>query len=282
MAQSDTIQQYQFNSPANLGIEVKPFDFLWEKAEKATQTHRADFYQLLWVSQGTLRLSLDFEDVRLCDEDALLISPGQVVRFDLGTLPQGFAVLFVPEFLGEATSDTPLLHQLLGASLRGYKVSALHGLPIAGLLHQLSAELKQPADSYQAIVSRSCLRILLAEVVRRLPSEASGGGELAERFFDAVEQHYQRLYSVQDYQQKLGVPEKPLAAAIRRAVGMTPKAYIDQRRLLEVKRLLAFSDRSIKEIAFTLGFDEPTNFNKFFRKHVGLAPQAFRQAQGAS
>lgn len=203
-----TIQRYPFNSPSSLGLEVKPLTFLSEKAEKASAIHRADFYLLLWVEEGRLSLSLDFEDVCIRDEEALLISPGQVVRFYLDSLPKGFAVLFVPEFVGEATSDIRLLHQLLGASLRGYKVSSLHGLPIPGLMHQLMRELTAQESVYQLIVARSCLRILLAEVARRLPHEAEGGGELAGRFFAAVEEHHHHLHNIQDYQRLLGVMEK--------------------------------------------------------------------------
>ncbi len=275
-----TIQRHPFNSPSSLGLEVKPLTFLSEKAEKASAIHRADFYLLLWVEEGRLSLSLDFEDVCIRDEEALLISPGQVVRFCVDSLPKGFAVLFVPEFVGEATSDIRLLHQLLGASLRGYKVSSLHGLPIPGLMHQLMRELTAQECVYLLIIARSGLRILLAEVTRRLPREAEGGGELAGRFFAAVEEHHHHLHNIQDYQRLLGVMEKQLAGAVRQAVGMTPKAYLDQRRLLEAKRLLSFSDLSIKEVAYGLGFDEPTNFNKFFRKHAGLSPGDFRLAQG--
>ena len=263
------IPKYGFNGPSALGIEVKPLTFISEKAEKASKIHRAGFYQLLWIEQGRLSLTLDFEDVSLSDEEALLISPGQVVRFGIDSLPKGFAVLFVSEFIGEASSDIQLLHQLLGASLRGYRVSSLHDLPILGLMQQLMHELTEAESMYQLIITRSCLRILLAEVARRLPREAERGSELAGLFFQAVEEH----------QQKLGVMEKQLASAVRQAVGMTPKAYLDQRRLLEAKRLLSFSELSIKEVAFKLGFDEPTNFNKFFRKHADLSPGDFRLAQ---
>lgn len=273
------IPKYGFNGPSALGIEVKPLTFISEKAEQASKIHRADFYQLLWIEQGRLSLTLDFEDVSLSDEEALLISPGQVVRFGTDSLPKGFAVLFVPEFIGEASSDVQLLHQLLGASLRGYRVSSLHDLPILELMQQLMHELTEVESMYQLIIARSCLRILLAEVARRLPREAERGSELAGLFFQAVEEHHHHLYTIQDYQQKLGVMEKQLASAVRQAVGMTPKAYLDQRRLLEAKRLLSFSELSIKEVAFKLGFDEPTNFNKFFRKHAGLSPGDFRLAQ---
>ncbi|MNL40944.1 DNA-binding transcriptional regulator AraC [compost metagenome] len=51
---------------------------------------------------------------------------------------------------------------------------------------------------------------------------------------------------------------------------------IDQRVMLEAKRLLVHTHESIKEIGFALGFEEPTNFVKYFRKHSGLTPVAFR------
>lgn len=279
MTTTPLIPKYGFNSPTTLGIEVKPLSFIREKAEKAGVIHRANFYQLLWVERGRLSLTLDFEDVCLTDEEALLISPGQVVRFGTDGLPSGFAILFVPEFVGEATTDLQLLHQLLGASLRGYKVSSLLGLPIHTLIEGLRHACSETESMYQLIIVRSYLRILLSEVARRLPREASGGSRLAELFFQAVEEHLHQPYTIQDYQQQLGVMEKPLASAVRQAVGLTPKAYLDQRRLLEAKRLLSFSDLSIKEVAFTLGFDEPTNFNKFFRKHAGLSPGDFRLRQ---
>lgn len=188
-----TIQRYPFNSPSSLGLEVKPLTFLSEKAEKAGAIHRADFYLLLWVEEGRLSLSLDFEDVCIRDEEALLISPGQVVRFCVDSLPKGFAVLFVPEFVGEATSDIRLLHQLLGASLRGYKVSSLHGLPILGLMHQLMRELTAQESVYQLIIARSCLRILLWQrwhgvcpVRQREAASWQGGSSLRSRSITTI------------------------------------------------------------------------------------------------
>lgn len=277
--QASLIQHYPFNSPSSLGVEVKPLAFLWEKAEKSGQVHRAEFYQFLWIRGGELRLMLDFRELCLRAEEALLIAPGQVVRYHLEEQSEGFSVLFVPEFLGEAHSDRPLLQQILRASLSGEQGVSLRGLPIAGLLAQLDCELAREASFEQLIIARSCLRILLAELARSLPNAIGRGGELAGRFFDLVEEEHRRLHQIQDYLQRLGVMEKPLTQAVRQAVGRTPKVYLDQRRLLEAKRYLVYSELSIKEIAYQLGFDEPTNFNKFFRKHAGLTPLDFRAAQ---
>jgi len=59
-------------------------------------------------------------------------------------------------------------------------------------------------------------------------------------------------------------------------MGKTPKQLIDERILLEAKRLLVHSNDPGKIIGLSLGFDEPTNFNKFFKKHTGKTPSEFR------
>lgn len=71
------IKRYAFNASTR-SIEAKTLDYLWEKAEQTTVVHRAEFYQLIWIEQGVLHLSIDFEDLHIGASQALLISPGQV------------------------------------------------------------------------------------------------------------------------------------------------------------------------------------------------------------
>ncbi len=80
------------------------------------------------------------------------------------------------------------------------------------------------------------------------------------------------------YVNLLGINEKILSKEVKALTGKTPKVYIDSRTILEAKRLLSYSSLSIKEIGYNLGFDEPTNFNKFFRKHTAQTPAQFRNS----
>ncbi|MCC8173154.1 MAG: helix-turn-helix domain-containing protein, partial [Odoribacter sp.] len=75
----------------------------------------------------------------------------------------------------------------------------------------------------------------------------------------------------------LGIGEKTLSKEVKLLTGKTPKLYIDERLTLEAKRLLSYSLLTVKEICFELGFDEPTNFGKFFKKQTGITPVAFRK-----
>ena len=76
----------------------------------------------------------------------------------------------------------------------------------------------------------------------------------------------------------MAVSEKKLTKSIAATLGKSPKALIDERIVLEAKRLLVHTNSSIKEIGFDLGFDEPTNFIKYFRKHEAKTPIEFRKS----
>lgn len=78
-----TIKRYSFNVPSTIGIEAKSLDFLWEKAPLTEGIHRTDFYHLIWVERGELFLTVDFEELYLQNNDAFLISPGQICHFNL-------------------------------------------------------------------------------------------------------------------------------------------------------------------------------------------------------
>ncbi len=81
------IKRYAFNASTR-SIEAKTLDYLWEKAKQTTIAHRAEFYQLIWIEQGVLHLSIDFENLQLKTSQALLISPGQVCQFSLDSYPR--------------------------------------------------------------------------------------------------------------------------------------------------------------------------------------------------
>jgi len=78
------------------------------------------------------------------------------------------------------------------------------------------------------------------------------------------------------YCQELNISPKRLNKTTSKIFGKTPKNIIDDRVLLESKRLLAHTGESIKEISFSLGFEELTNFIKYFKKHTNKTPVEFR------
>lgn len=96
-------------------------------------------------------------------------------------------------------------------------------------------------------------------------------------FKNHLEKHFAETRNAKDYAKMMGISYKHLNAVCKSITGSTAKACIDQFIILEAKRRLAISDISIKELTYTLGFDEPTNFVKFFKKHTLKSTSQFKK-----
>jgi AraC-like DNA-binding protein len=98
-------------------------------------------------------------------------------------------------------------------------------------------------------------------------------------FRAAVEEHFTDWHHVADYAQALGYDVRTLTRATRAAAGTGAKAFLDQRILLEAKRLLAHTDLPVGGCARRLGFGDVGNFTTFFRRQAGTPPAAWRAAR---
>jgi AraC-like DNA-binding protein len=99
------------------------------------------------------------------------------------------------------------------------------------------------------------------------------------RFRTAVEREHRQWHSVGPYARQLGCSEKGLSRATLAVTAMGAKAFVTQRIALEARRLLVHTLLPVAAVSDQLGFDEATNFVKFFRRETGLTPGAFRATQ---
>lgn len=101
------------------------------------------------------------------------------------------------------------------------------------------------------------------------------GREAFTAYAAAVEEHYADSRQVIWYARRLGSSARTLSRATRDAVGLSAKQYVDDRAVLEAKRLLAHTSITVAECARRTGFDDPANFSKLFQARTGLTPGAF-------
>jgi AraC-like DNA-binding protein len=100
-----------------------------------------------------------------------------------------------------------------------------------------------------------------------------------QAFQTLLEREHRSHHQVAWYAEVMGCSEKSLSRATLATVGMTAKAFIASQRVLEAKRLLIHTSRSVTAIGGSLGFDETTNFVKFFKREVGRTPSQFRASR---
>lgn len=279
MRLKENIRTFDF-TPSSIEIEVKKLTFIKELPNLLGSPHKVSFYQLMWVTEGSAELKIDFRKIRVGVNELLLISPGQVCEFDITSDYSGKMILFTDSFFTVTEVDADFLYssQILSLSNLNQVVSVCP-LLADNLIALLEEELKTSADKFQATIAQSLLRVILFEAERNLSSAyppSSNKYNLAQSFHNAVEKHFRENKRLEYYTSLLAVSERVLSKEVKLLTGETPKVYLDKRVVLEAKRLLAYSKLSAKEIGFLLGFEEPGNFNNFFRKHTGLTPANFR------
>lgn len=151
-----------------------------------------------------------------------------------------------------------------------------------GLLWDILTMEVEENDGYTLEMLRSLLKRFLILCVRiykqqhhNLPADNVGVGLIREYNY-LVEKYFRSLTKVSDYADLLHKSPKTLSNIFRRYIDKTPLQIINNRRLLEAKRLLRYTDHPIQEIAFELNFKDVPSFSHFFRARTGSTPSSFR------
>lgn len=281
------IKHYTFKQGLPQEFELLGIGQLFnDHSDTLTTSHRTGFYHILWFQKGSPTHLIDFSPVKVKPNTMLFLNKDTVQRFDKKGGFDGKAILFTDNFFCKTENDIKFLrssilfNDLIAVSqIQLNKKASL----FTDLFELMETELENEKDASQSDILKNLLHnlLLLSERERRKQgfTEIKKGPDLdyVMLFKDFLETHYRKLKRVSNYAKKISVTEKRLNQATSNIVDKSPKQMIDERVMLEAKRLLAHTNGSVKEIGFDLGFDEPTNFIKYFRKHSNLTPVEFRE-----
>jgi AraC family transcriptional activator of pobA len=275
----------------DFGFEIMTFDALYAKnatiETKITAYHRVRFYNILWITEGRGVHHIDFKHVDLNSGNLVFISRGQVHAADVSLPFKGFIILFTESFLSRN-----LIHSDLLSVYRLYNTNASTPLvrPTESLRRQLDGLMTNMHDIYHSDnpygkeeMLRLQLKMLLLSVEREMQSNAKNleNSEHLRTFIafrEALEDNSLPSRNANDYANELGLSYKHLNTIVKSVTGLTAKGYIDHHITMESKRLLATTNAAVKELTFLFGFDEETNFVKYFKKHTKTTPSRFRKA----
>lgn len=101
--------------------------------------------------------------------------------------------------------------------------------------------------------------------------------EPIQNFLVLVETHFKKYHTVQEYAKLMHFTPKNLAKIVSKYQDKTPHQIIQERILLEAKRMLFYSEKPIKDISYELGFMDLASFDRFFKRHIGLSPKKARE-----
>jgi len=101
--------------------------------------------------------------------------------------------------------------------------------------------------------------------------------DLIREFNFLVEQHYATKHTVAEYSELLNKSSKTISNIFSKTGSKTPLSYIQDRKILEAKRLLHYTNTQIQEIAYKIGYDDVQTFSRFFKKKEGVSPTTYRE-----
>lgn len=250
------------------------------------EPERVEFFMLLVVHEGRGEHIVDFERLVLRAGRVLFVRPGQAQQWMPAAGYQGEIVLVDPAAVlaAPAAQANPAIALLrLGEWPSSFELDADSLQALRRLAALLRRELEPPeVTAVSAALARELLLCILLVLSRpataALEAASSGAHKLAVRAQVELERCLGARPSVSMLAQRLGVSPTTLSRACRQQLGRSAKTMIDRRVALEAQRLLVHTTGTAVEIGEQLGFSEPTNFGKFFRRIVRTTPERFRQA----
>lgn len=249
--------------------------------------HLVEFYMIILIENGTGTHTIDFTEYSFRPGSLLTVRKDQIHKFSRTNEAVGKLLLFTDEFLLsyleklEALKSIHLFNNLLGVPK--IQLNEAEMLEVTAGIERINKEYFQTNDEYSFGVIRSELHILITKLFRiksRSNLMISTRKYLREfiLFQELVEKHVTNLKRVEDYAALLGLSTKTLNTTTRNIINKTAKEFIDDICTIQIKRLLINTELSVKEVAYATGFEETTNFYKYFKRQTGLTPLEFKSA----
>jgi AraC family transcriptional regulator, transcriptional activator of pobA len=256
-------------------IELRGRQHGWNIPVHAHET----LYQFEFLEHGTVAANLDGYCHRLMAPAAWMVPPGVIHGFVFGEDSSGHVITVPADMLRHGSraerGGAPAQPVVLDAQHVEEHLAQLRNM-FEALATEFGAQLPRRAGALQA--QAVILEIWFSRHESAATSRArrTDHDALVQRFRSLLERHYRDHWSVADYAARLAITPDYLSRRCRIVTGQSAIELISERVLLESRRLLAYTQMSITDIAHQIGFDDPAYFSRFFAKSAGCAPSIYR------
>lgn len=269
----------------SLSFGISKMEDIYAKHQgKVDDPHRHAFYTMLLVKEGKGTHTIDFKTYPLQDKQIYFISPAQVHQLKEEKASKGYSIVFSADFLLKnhipirfiedlnlfrSCGESPPLH-LEDAQLAKIekKIEEMYNT-----FHSAETMKMESIGALLKLVLIACRQFCTTGKNERLSEQRKG--HILKEFKALVESHHLQWHKSKTYASAMNMSVDHLNRVVKELTGQTCKTHIQNRLIIAAKRHLYFSELSLKEIAFELGFEESTNFSAFFKKYTGQSPSEF-------
>lgn len=263
-------------------FSIREITSLLSGRDMVQELHRHDFYYILIVKSGTGHHQIDFTGYEIENHTVFMMRPGQVHSLSLKAGSTGYLIQFKTDFLYSHNSAS----QKHLTRLIQYNIYNLEKEGFGRIEAVVSEALKEYTNKLKGYheVLKANLSIFLIELLRQRSDKAvpamrdnTYAQEKLEQFLELVEKNSITHKQVSQYTGLLNLSSYQLSAVTKTLLDKTPSEIINQQIILEAKRQLLATSKQVGQIACDLGYDDPSYFTRFFKRHTGLSPESLRQ-----
>ena len=275
------IRSSQQELPAPERFNIRRVEDIIGDTNLVHDLHRHDFYFILALKKGKGIHEIDFTAYEVNDNSVFFLRPGQVHRLELNAGCTGYLVEFNSGFYHSRSESSN--QRFRKASNKNYcTLEEARFNKFQAILSSMFYEYNAREEGYHDII-KSNLDILFIEFVRQSANSVHKPTtvnpyvqERFEEFLELLDKHIVTRKQVSQYTEMMNLSPYQLNEITKSSIGKTASEMINERIILEAKRYLLATSNQIKDIADLLGYEDASYFIRFFKKHTGHSPEAYR------
>ncbi len=245
--------------------------------------HRDDYYIFLFMKDSETSMNIDFEEIHVAETGnvVLYVRPGQVHFVSSFKKIKAWVLVMDPMFIEKDYKNTfeCQFHTQSPVKLEPSVSGRLDD--IARLLHTIK---ETPPTVFSNGIILNLANVFIGIIAEQYNGQQekswhkkSRPAQIAHRFKKLLSVNFKILKSPTQYARIMNYSLSHLNESVKKSTGFPVSYWIHLQILLEAKRLLYYTDMDIKEIAFSLGYEDHAYFSRLFSKFVGMPPGAFRR-----
>ena len=244
---------------------------------KTTNPHgHKDYLEIIYLEQGAGIHQIDLNRFPVKAHSLYLVMPGQIHSWELTEIPKGYVAMIQKDFLLDHPLYDVLFHTFPLPFPSGFELDEVNE-SFTDIFKNIETEYLKGEPNYEAVIQTYLLLVfnLLKRQIKALP--AFPYPVVLKNFFSMLDTDFRANHETGFYSNKLNITSKTLNTACKKYLGKTAGAVINEKLTAESKRHLLYSSKNLTELAYELGFADPSHFNKFFKRHTGVLPGVYRK-----
>lgn len=262
-------------------FSIREVQYMLNGKDMVQELHRHDYFYILVVSKGKGNHTIDFTGYPIHNYSIFFMRPGQVHQLTLKAGSTGYLMQFKTDFYPPSDKSAGQLLRKAGHA-NFCQLDAKRFNKLLTIVTNIFQEYKNKEEGYQEVIKAN-LGIFFIELVRHrqhrqrpVNRAASYEQERLEEFLELLETHSACQKEVSYYAGLLNLSRFQLNAITKTTLGKTCTEVMNDFSVLEAKRYLLATSNQVTQIAYHLGYDDVSYFIRFFKKHTGYTPEAFR------